>query len=181
MNQAAMADEQGKILEGLQTAIRMETDGKAFYLKVSRESGNETGRKLLESLAAEEDIHRRKFEEIFRAVRTRKGWPEIEAAPDRGETPETIFARATDAPVSEKRALATELGAVQTAMTMENKSFDFYKAQSKKAQYDAQRAFYDALAAQERGHHQVLQDYYEYLADPVSWFVGKEHPSLDGG
>ncbi len=59
MNQAAMADEQGKTLEGLQTAIRMETDGKAFYLKVSRESGNETGRKLLESLAAEEDIHRR--------------------------------------------------------------------------------------------------------------------------
>lgn len=181
MNQAAMADEQGKILKGLQTAIRMETDGKAFYLKVSRESGNETGRKLLESLAAEEDIHRRKFEEIYRAVRTKKGWPEIEASSERGETPETIFAQATSAPDSKKRALTTELEAVQTAMTMENMSFDFYKAQSKKAQYDAQRAFYDALAAQERGHHQVLQDYYEYLADPVSWFVGKEHPSLDGG
>ncbi len=176
-----MADEQDKTLEGLQTAIQMETDGKAFYLKASRESGNEMGRELLESLAAEEDIHRRKFEEIYEAMRSKKGWPEIEAGPDKSERPETIFAQATEAPDTGKRAPATELEAVQTAMTMENKSFDFYKGQSGQAQYDTQRAFYDALAAQERGHHQVLQDYYEYLADPVSWFVGKEHPSLDGG
>ncbi|MCH8864511.1 MAG: ferritin family protein [Chloroflexi bacterium] len=176
-----MTDEQDKTLEGLQTAIQMETDGKAFYLKASRASGNETGRKLLESLAAEEDIHRQKFEEIYRAVRSKKGWPEIEASPGKGEKPETIFARATEALDTGKRALDTELEAVQTAMTMENRSFDFYKAQSGRAQYDTQRAFYDALAAQERGHHQVLQDYYEYMVDPVSWFVGKEHPSLDGG
>ncbi len=176
-----MTDEQDKTLEGLQTAIQMETDGKAFYLKASRASGNATGRKLLESLAAEEDIHRQKFEEIYRAVRSKKGWPEIEASPGKGEKPETIFARATKALDTGKRALDTELEAVQTAMTMENRSFDFYKAQSGRAQYDTQRAFYDALAAQERGHHQVLQDYYEYMVDPVSWFVGKEHPSLDGG
>lgn len=176
-----MVDEQVKILEGLQTAIRMETDGKTFYLKASRGSGNEIGRELLESLAAEEDIHRRKFEEIYQVVRSKKGWPEIDASPGKGEKPETIFARATEALDTGKRALDTELEAVQTAMTMENRSFDFYKAQSRRAQYDTQRAFYDALAAQERGHHQVLQDYYEYMVDPVSWFVGKEHPSLDGG
>ncbi len=176
-----MVDEQVKILEGLQTAIQMETDGKAFYLKASRESGNEIGRKLLESLAAEEDIHRQKFEEIYQVVRSKKDWPEIDDSPGKGEKPETIFARATEALDTGKRALNTELEAVQTAMTMENRSFDFYKAQSGRAQYDTQRVFYDALAAQERGHHQVLQDYYEYLVDPVSWFVGKEHPSLDGG
>ncbi len=181
MNQAAMADEQDKTLEVLQTAIRMETDGKAFYLKASRESGHETGRKLFESLAAEEDIHRLIFEKIYRAVKSKKGWPEIEASPGSGEKPETIFAQATEALDTGKRAPATELEAVQTAMTMENKSVDFYKAQSRKAHYDAQRTFYDALAAQERGHHQVLQDYYEYLVDPVSWFVGKEHTSMDGG
>lgn len=122
-----MTEEQDKTLEGLQTAIRMETDGKAFYLKASRESGSEMGRELLESLAAEEDIHRRKFEEIYQAVRSKKGWPEIEASPGGDEKPETIFAQATKAPDTGKRALATELEAVQTAMTMENRSYDFYK------------------------------------------------------
>ncbi len=66
-------------------------------------------------------------------------------------------------------------------MDMENKTYDFYKSQGKNATYDAERDFYEALAAQERGHHMVLLDYYEYLKDPAGWFVKKEHPSLDGG
>ncbi|GAI26187.1 unnamed protein product, partial [marine sediment metagenome] len=41
--------------------------------------------------------------------------------------------------------------------------------------------FYETLAAEEREHHLILLDYYEYLKDPAGWFVKKEHPSLDGG
>jgi hypothetical protein len=37
------------------------------------------------------------------------------------------------------------------------------------------------VAAEEREHHLILLDYYEYLKDPAGWFVKKEHPSLDGG
>ena len=50
-----MVTEQDKTLDVLQIAIRMETDGKEYYLKASRESNNELGKKLLESLATEED------------------------------------------------------------------------------------------------------------------------------
>ena len=53
-----MAKEQDKTLGALQTAIQMEIDGKEFYLKASRASNNELGKKLLRSLASEEDIHR---------------------------------------------------------------------------------------------------------------------------
>jgi rubrerythrin len=56
-----MANESEKTLEALKTAIQMEIDGKQFYLKVSRESGNELGKELLRSLAGEEDIHRKKL------------------------------------------------------------------------------------------------------------------------
>ena len=65
-------------------------------------------------------------------------------------------------------------------MDMENKSHDFYQGQGKEATYDAERDFYETLAAEEREHHIVLLDYYEYLKDPAGWFVMKEHPSLDG-
>ena len=64
-----MVTEQDKTLEALQIAIQMEIDGKEYYLKASQESSNELGKKLLQSLAAEEDIHRQKFEEIFNAIR----------------------------------------------------------------------------------------------------------------
>ena len=67
-----MATEQNKILEALQIVIQMEIDGKDYYLKASQESSNELGRQLLQSLAAEEDIHRQKFEEIYNAIRNKK-------------------------------------------------------------------------------------------------------------
>ena len=68
-----METEQGKILEALQIAIQMETDGKKYYLKASQKSSNELGRKLLQSLAIEEDSHRQELEEISPAIQEAKG------------------------------------------------------------------------------------------------------------
>jgi len=176
----AMVTEQDKTLAALKSAIQMEIDGKKFYLKASQESSNELGKKLLQSLAAEEDIHRQKFEEIYDAIGSKKAWPKTDFQPDGGIGLRTIFARTTEVMGSDIKALATELDAVQTAMGMENKTYDFYKSQSKDAAYDAERDFYEALATQEKEHHLILLDYYEYLKDPAAWFVSKEHPSLNG-
>ena len=176
-----MATEQDKTLKALQTAIQMEIDGKEYYLKASRGSDNELGRKLLQSLADEEDIHRRKFEEIYGAIRSKKEWPVTDFQPDGGKGLRTVFARATEEMGSNVKARDTELDAIKTAMEMENKTYDFYKSQSAKANFDAERDFYEALAVEEREHHIILLDYYEYLKDPAGWFVNKEHPSLDGG
>jgi rubrerythrin len=173
--------EQDRTLKALQTAIQMEIDGKAYYLKASQQSGNELGKKLLKTLAAEEDIHRQKFEEIYNAIRQEKGWPKTDFQPDGGRNLRTIFARATGQMGSKAKAPASELDAVKTAMDMENKTYDFYKRQEQLATRAAEREFYQALSAQEKEHHLILLDYYEYLKDPAAWFVEKEHPSLDGG
>ena len=176
-----MVTEQDKTLEALQIAIQMEIDGKQFYLKASQESSSELGKKLLQSLATEEDYHRQKFEEIYDAVRNKKAWPATDFQPDGGKGLRTIFARATEETGSNTKASATESDAVQTAMDMENKSYDFYQNQGKNATYDAEGDFYQTVAAEEREHHIILLDYYEYLQDPAAWFVKKERPSLDGG
>ena len=175
-----MGTEQAKAVEALQTAIQMEIDGKEYYLKASQKSSNELGKKLLQSLADEEDTHQKKFTEIYNAIRDKKAWPATDFRPDRSKRPRTVFAQALGRIGSNAQALATELDAVQTAMSMENKTFDFYNGRSKEASCDAERELYRALAAQERTHHEVLLDYYEYLKDPAGWFVQKEHPSLEG-
>ncbi len=176
-----MATEQDKTLEGLQAAIQMEIDGKEFYLKASQQSSNEAGKKLLESLANEEDVHRQKFEEIYEAIKNKKTWPRLDFQPDMGRGLRTLFARETERLGGTVKAPATELEAAKTATDMESKTYDFYKAQSKDAVYEAEKDFYEALAAQEREHQLILLDYQEYLKDPAAWFVSKEHPSLDGG
>jgi rubrerythrin len=176
-----MKSEQNKTMQALQTAIQMEIDGKEFYLKASQESSNELGKKLLQTLATEEDYHRQKFEEIYSAIESKKDWPKTDFQPDGGKRLRTIFARSIEETGSSTKSLATELDAVQTAMDMENKTRDFYESQEGNATYDAERDFYETVAAEEKEHYLILMDYYEYLKDPAGWFVGKEHPSLDGG
>ena len=176
-----MTTEQDRILEALKIAMQMEDDGKEYYLRLSLQSSNELGKKLLETLAAEEDYHHQRFEEIYNAIRNKKGWPTLGLQTNAGEMLRSIFTSATEKIVAEAKTVATEIDAVKTAMEMENRSYDFYKNQETNASYPAESKFYQALAAEEREHHLVLLDYYEYLKDPAAWFVAKEHPSLDGG
>lgn len=176
-----MTSEQDKTLKGLQGAIQMEIDGKAYYLKTSRESANELGKKLLSKLAAEEDLHRQKFEQIYNAIKDKRGWPTTDFQPDSGKGLRTIFARATEEMGTRVKAPATELDAIETAMGMENKTFDYYTRQGTDASQDAEKEFYFTVAGEEKEHYLILLDYYEYLKDPAAWFVQKEHPSLDGG
>ena len=176
-----MQDEQVKTLAALQIAVQMEIDGKEYYQKASQGSGNQLGKELFQSLAAEEDLHRQKFEEIYSVIQRKNAWPKTDFQPDKGERLRSIFAKAIEKMGSNVKAPATELDAIQTAMDMENKSYDLYKNQGQAAVFDTEKDFYETLAAEERGHHRVLLDYYEYLKDPAAWFVKKEHPSLDGG
>jgi len=176
-----MVKEQETTLGALKTAIQMEIDGKEFYLKASKTSKNELGKKLLEKLAAEEDVHRKVFEDIYKDISAKKGWPEGKFRADGGKGLRTIFARALEEMNKDVSAIPTELDAVQKAMEMENKTYDYYKSRAGKAAYDAEKRFYEALAVQEEEHHRVLLDYFEFLKNPAAWFVQKEHPSLDGG
>jgi rubrerythrin len=176
-----MVTERNSALEALETAIHMELDGQQFYLEASRSSKNELGRQLFKSLAAEEDIHRKRFEEIYQAIRRRQDWPSPPLRHDHTLGLKTIFATAVGRIGSGIKAAASELDAVQVAMDKENKSYDFYEERAGKAVFETEKEYYQALAAEERHHYLVLVDYQEYLSDPAGWFTSKEHPSLDGG
>jgi rubrerythrin len=176
-----MAKEQDAAIEGLQTALQMEIDGKEFYLKSSKASQNDLGKKLLKNLAAEEDIHRKVFENIYRDIKNKKGWPEIKFTGDGGQGLRTVFAEALDKMDKSVNAMPAELDAVKTAMGMENKTYDFYISRYTKAAYDGEKELYESLSAQESEHYRVLQDYYEFLNDPAGWFVKTERTSVDGG
>ncbi|OGO21273.1 MAG: hypothetical protein A2144_02735 [Chloroflexi bacterium RBG_16_50_9] len=174
-----MVNEQDRTTEALKTSIQMEIDGKEFYRRASADSNNKLGKKLLNTLAGEEDIHRQVFEKIYEKIRHKKDWPRTDFKSDAGSGLRTVFARTLEGMDASVKSLPTELDAIQTAMAMENKTYDFYKSQSQKATYDAEKEFYNALVVQEGEHHRILLDYYEFLKNPAAWFVQKEHPSLD--
>jgi rubrerythrin len=169
--------DQTRTLEALRTAIQLEIDGKNYYLKASRSSQNELGAKLFKTLAAEEDTHRKKFEEIYKVIQSKNTWPVADFTLHTGPELKTLFAEASE----NVKSTDTELAAVQTAMEMENKTHDFYIERAGKALFDEEKKYYITLAGIESTHHAVLLDYYEYLKNPAGWFTMKERHSLDGG
>ena len=174
-----MVTEQDKTLKALRTAVQMEIDGKEYYLKTSQTSSSKMGEKLLRSMSKAEDAHRQKFIDIYEAIRDKKAWPKTNLKPA-ARSLKTIFATATKRTANTK-TLDGELDAVKIAMKMENKTLDFYTSQAAKATGETEKSFYMTIAAEEREHHMVLENYYEFLKDPAGYFNKTEHPSLDGG
>ncbi|MFC1872446.1 ferritin family protein [Chloroflexota bacterium] len=175
-----MNSEQKRVAKALEKAIQMEIDGKKFYLDASQRSTNELGRDLFAKLANEEDLHKQKFESIYQMVKKDQAWPEVKFTADGSKHLHTIFAAAS-AKSEAADPTTTELEAVQTAMTMETETQEFYQSQEQLSTNPMEKQFYHALYRQEYEHHRILLDYYEYLKDPAAWFVDKEHPSMDGG
>ena len=173
-----MTQEQETTRQALQVAIQMEIDGKEFYTRAAQASGNAMGKKLLNRLSQEEDIHRQVFQNIYNTLGEKKGWPEVDIK--HTDVLNTIMKEAAASIGKGTTSGQQEINDVQTAMEMENKTYDYYRAQAAKANFPAEKEFYERLVVQEEEHHRVLLSYYEFLKDPEAWFVQMEHPSLDG-
>ena len=176
-----MEDEQARIIEALKFAMQMEIDGKAYYQKASQESGTKMGKELFEWLTGEEDKHKQRFEEIYRAIQNKQAWPEIEIQPGKGDRLKTLFAQASQTVDRNHKAATGEIESIDKAMDMEEKTRLFYEKQGKNAKSDIEKKFYEYLAMEERGHYLALVDYKEYLVDPAGLFLKMEHHTLDGG
>jgi len=175
-----MENEQARTITVLQLAVQMEVDGKEFYEKASQESSNKLGKQLFQQLADEEDVHRKKFEEIYEALRRGQNWPNVVAPAKKREGLKSLFAEANKALGSKFKVAESDLEAIKVAMDMEVKSYDLYHSRSEESTLPVEKRFYETLAGEERGHHLALVDSYEYLSDPAGWFTKKEHWSLDG-
>ena len=173
-----MTQEQETTRKALQTAIKMEIDGKEFYKKASKASGNPMGKKLLNRLADEEDIHREVFENIYNTMGEKMGWPVAKIK--HISNLNTLMKEAAESLGKDLKPGKQEIDDVKIAMDMENKTYDFYRAHAAKATFPAEKEFYERLTVQEEEHHKILLSYFELLTDPEAWFVQMEHPSLDG-
>ena len=175
-----MQNGQARTVEVLQLTVQMETDGKEFYQKASRKSSNKLAKELFHQLANEEDIHRKKFEEIYKALKRGRNWPNVEPPFEKGKKIKSLFAEATKALGSKFKVAESEIEAIKTAMDMEIRSYNLYQTRSAESPLPVEKQFYKTLAGEERGHHLALLDSFEYLSDPAAWFTKREHWSLDG-
>jgi rubrerythrin len=168
------------IIEAVKYAIQMEVDGKQFYALSVKESSGQVGKELFDWLAQQEDRHRQKFEEIYKFIAEKKGWPAVPINPGGNPRFSTIFGEALRAAGTTFKSQKGDLASADKAVEMEIKSRDYYADRAAKAVSVDEKKFFSAISAEEQGHYLALIDYKEYLTDPTGFFTRTEHHSLDG-
>ena len=174
-----METEQDLVVKALETALKMEEEGKKYYRKSIEQCSSKLSKDLLIWLADEEDKHKHKFKKIYDSIAGKQGWPVFDLNENSNAWLKTTFRESVRAskPISECK---TDIYIMEKAMELENQSHNFYADRSNKASYKTEKAFYSSIAGEEMSHYLALVDYREYLIDPASYFVKTERHSLDG-
>jgi rubrerythrin len=160
----------GKALKALSQALKLEQDGRAFYLQAAERTADEKGRALFLSLADDERIH---AEMIQRQLHSLEGDGSYVPLPDLNVQPidaaEQLFPLQGPA-VSEKLGdNPDDAQAIFVALENEITSYDLYRHAAAATGDHSAKAMYLWLAAAERTHFNLLMSNYEALVDRGGW------------
>jgi rubrerythrin len=167
-----------KKAEALKRAIKMEEEGKKFYLQSAGKAKSQLAKQLFQQLAREEDNHARKIEEIYEQLQTEGSLGEWVTGVNEPSRLEKVFSGSL---VKKAGVQATEIKALQFALGMEEKSIKLYEGLAQKTRVLPEKRFYLGLSLEERGHYLKLMDSIEFLTDPEAWYRMKGGANVDGG
>lgn len=154
-------------------AMKMETDGKAYYEKLARETSLPGLSGIFARLAADEAKHY----EIFAALKSGNQVPSMRATTILEEV-KNVFAGLSREKTSLQGAQA-ELAAYQHAMKLESDSFRLYEDAAAKEQNAGVKALLLQIAGEEHKHFNVLANIFQFVNAPNQFLAWREFSNLD--
>ena len=157
-------------LTALSQALKLEQEGRAFYLQAAEETLDEKGKRTFLALAADEERH---AEMVQRQLHEIEGGGTYVPLPDL-EAP-AIDLDAKLFPPERAKVEArigrnpNELEALHVALENEIRSYDLYRAAAKETENEAGRQMYRWLANAEMTHFNLLMSNYESLVSLGGW------------
>ena len=165
----------------IKIAIKMEMDGIAFYRKAADKTKNPLGKKMFLSFIEDEKNHLKALDIIFKGAN-------FEVINDifKGSDPrariKTVFSQAEeDKELERQKADTDELMAIEMAMELEKKGYDYYVEISENSENEEIRNLFKILASEENQHYEILQNSHTFLSDTGNWFIWEERAMIDGG
>ena len=159
----------------LEYAIQLEKDGLAFYSTAADSTQSILGKKMFESLAADEVRHIAILENIAKLIN-------VEIS---DETPKerlaTLFTELGPQIQEELGANPSDTEVVEKALGLEKTAVEFYEGQADGSEDADHKLIFKRLADEERQHVEILQNTLQYLNDTGHWFLWNEQGMLDGG
>jgi rubrerythrin len=156
-------------------AMKMETDGKAYYEKLAAGTAIQGLRNIFTMLAGEEQKHY----DIFASLKA--GSTPVLAETNVLEEAKSIFMGYVAEEKFEKRAVTSndiELEAYEHAMKIEDDSVRFYLDMAKKEKDEGVRSIMLRVAEEERKHYNIMENIYDFVLKPHYFLQWREFTNL---
>lgn len=150
------------LMNVLSQALKLENDGREFYLNMAEMLEDEDGKQMFRHLADDESHHYKYIERQYEALRAGRGWATIAemGAPEALDAVSLIFPPKTVASqVLPKNP--TEEDALLFALGVEDKSFQLYYNSAQIAKDPDAKTLFSQLATAEHTHFNILMQRYE--------------------
>jgi len=157
-------------LQVLSQALKLEREGRAFYLKAADEALDEKGQAMFLSLADDERLHAEMVERQIHALEGQGVYvllPDLKAP--RIDLNARLFPPKREDVAAKVGANPNELDALHVALEAEIKSYDLYRTAASTTDDAAGKSMYQWLASAELTHFHLLMSNYQSLVDRGGW------------
>ncbi|BER92306.1 ferritin family protein [Thermatribacter velox] len=173
-----------ELQELLQRALKMEEDGRNFYLEGAGRVKNQLAKEVLNHLADDELDHIERIKEGYERITKNEPFAtkEIQGLKRSSrEYFENIFTEAQKKSQELIKHEAEELDILKTALDLESKSHQFYSEQIGEQSDEQVKQFLDFLASEEYRHYNLIFNTIQYITNPTDWYYQEEKPIFEGG
>ena len=167
-------------IEALEVALTNEKREGEFYRKHAERTKDPLGRKMFQTLAADEAEHYQRIQELHKRLNSEGKWPATLPLKVKDTVIKDVLKSVVEGVNTAAGADTDDLEAVKIAIEFEAKGEAFYKKLRQSVEDPQEKSFYGMLESIEREHRLSLEDTYQYFKDPEGWFQRLEKPHLDG-
>ena len=168
-------------ISSFKLAIDNEQREKDFYLKEAARSKNPVVIRLLETLAEEEEDHKRWIADLHAKLIADGSWPEDVAIQVKDSTLEEELKKLDYKAEATKSHDDSDIECLKQAVQFEKDAVEFYDEIVAACDNPQEKKFFQFLSKIEHDHMLSIADSLAYLEDPEGWFDSAERHGLDGG
>ena len=161
--------------EALQTALDFEEKGCNIYKESASKTKNPVVEKTFRYLAEQEQNHINEIKEFIRKEKA-----DVELKEDSLENTKKFFMATIDEFREKIELSKDDTKAHETALELEQNSYDFYKGEAEKTDDRELKKFFEFLMEQENTHYMLIEKAYAYIKDPANFYVEEEQWVFEG-
>jgi rubrerythrin len=163
------------VKEAIQQAIQMEKDGYAFYMRAAAQTSDETGSRIFQSLAKDEQMHLETFQKLFEDCIEKSEYEKlVNSSKKYANLP--VFPK--DLKSSGADPDTNDLDALNAAMDSEKQAIQYYSMILENTEDEDARNIIKEIIHQEKNHYHILEEEFTFLGRTGYWY-DSEHLSLE--